>query len=365
MENHQTDTQFHPTLVGEIFSSNFCSIIFKSEIWLEEKYGKRYDLHRRKFPPWMGYNDFDKDYNPSGVWIEQMLDLENPMNWPCFVHSIDGLRRFIFNIDHLWDIHYRQRKFEYRTVGPEFGGGKGLFSLIEGTWNDLRGFVIGYLERTNYMVEINETEVEERWETGVYQEYYFNSMFGKDVLFGPIRIVNHDFKSGLVFKEKLVKLPVYSGINYWDIKISMKRGYRPEKYFFQCVDWPGVVLVHKCNTINIRKGQQIFCNYTGVKRLPNILDMDHPGKTKIHPANKDYEFPLERVDWKYPTNFAARGRLYFNTNAEDLDYVPHEEDPEEMWKDGCPGLEFPVEMENPIISFPGSPIRSEEDYQII
>ena len=70
--------------------------------------------------------------------------------------------------------------------------------------------------------------------------------------------VNHDLKSGLVFKEKNMKVPVYNGINYWEIKLNMSIGYRPDKYFFRCVDMPGVVLTRVCNTINIRRGQQIW-----------------------------------------------------------------------------------------------------------
>ena len=338
----------------------------KSEIWLEEKYGNSYNLHKRQLPPWMGYRELDKEGDPTGNWIAKIIDLENPMNWPCFVHSIDGLRRFIFNIDHLWDIWYSPKHFEWRPVGPELGGGKGLFSLVEGHWTDFRSNILGYIERTGYEKEVNEVEVEDRWETKVYQEYYFNSVYGKDVMIGPLRGVNHDLKSGLVFKEKTLQLPVYYGINYWAIKMNIDLDHRPDKYFFRCVDWPGVVLSHPhSNSIEIRRGQQIFANYTGKKRLPNIPDKNHPGKKIPNPANRDYEFPLEKVDWKYPVTFAARGRLYFNTNSDDLDYVPHEAQQNELWKDGCPALEFPDEMDDPVISFPNSPQESEEDMDIV
>jgi len=96
---------------------------------------------------------------------------------------------------------------------------------------------------------------------------------------------------------------------------------------------------------------------SGIKRLPNIPDPDNPKRMIYNPLNVDYIFPPEKVDWKYnPLNFAARGRLYFNTNSEDLDYVPHYDVQEdEMLKDGCPGLTFPDDMEYPIISYPGTP----------
>jgi hypothetical protein len=356
MSDYVSSWKFHPKLVGNIFASRFRSILFKCEIWLEEKYGEKYDTHKRMFPPWYEYEEIDKDDPEKKIRVPKLIDFVYPMNWPPFVHSEGGMDRAQFNLDHLWDIWY-DNDFFYCGPSPEgYGSGKAIFAKKNTNLRNLDNQLVGYLESLRYMREVSDTEVEEEYEDHVFNEYYFNSMYERDALYGPLRGCNYRQSSGLFFKKSEVDIPVYSGLNYYKIKLAKAVNYKPEKYFFRCIKVPGVLLSSNSNTIDIVKGRQITVNYLGKPKPPQRKRPIAANEEKKEEVAEVYEFPPEKDHWNYPIKYAPRGRLYFNEIADDLDYDYHIVDESEMLKDGCTRLAlYPPELENPIIQFPHTP----------
>jgi len=350
---------FHPTLIGNVFASRFRSILFKCEIWLEEKYGKSYELHSRLLPPWYTYAEIDSKLEETGRYVPKLIDFKYPMNWPPFVHSEGGMTRAQFALDHLWDIWYGTDLFYFGPSPEGYGPGKAMFASKKTNLTALSDKVVGYLEVLHYHRDVNDVQVVDEWEDKVFHEYYFNSMYGRDALFGPIRACNHRPDSGLIFKEKDVELPVYYGINYWRIKNAMAQDppYKPEKYFFKCITVPGVVLGSNSNTIDIPKNRQITINYTGVKKAKK-------GGTLTGKDQKSvvYRFTKEKEEWDYPVEYAARGRMYFNETSEDNDYFDSIVDESEVLKDGCPTPTIPYDIDyEPVIRFPETPEGSDDE----
>jgi hypothetical protein len=358
MSDYIPEWTFHPTLIGNIFSSRFRSILFKCEIWLEEKYGKSYELHSRTFPPWYSYPEIGANLVATGARVPKLIDFQYPMNWPPFVHSEGGMLRAQFALDHLWDIWYGTDIFYFGPAPEGYGPGKAMFAKKKLNLTTIQDKVLGYIEVLKYQREISEEEVEDEWEDYVFQEYYFNSMYGRDALYGPLRACNHRVTSGLLFKKKVLQVPIYNGINYWRIRMAMAKDppYKPEKYFFRCIDIPGVVLTSKSHTIDIPKDGQITVNYTGIgkaKKKGTLTGLDQT----LPPV---YVFPAEKEDWCYPVEYAARGRLYFNETSEDNDYIDTVVDESECYKDGCPNIPYPFNYSDPIIYFPESPEGSDD-----
>jgi hypothetical protein len=126
------------------------------------------------------------------------------------------------------------------------------------------------------------------------------------------------------------------------------------------------MLSSNSNTIDITKGRQITVNYLGKEKpkrkrpvpcVPAALEEKVAGEEA---AEELFVFPLEYPDWKYPDNYAARGRLYFNEISDDLDYEDHIVDESEKLKDGCTNLAlYPDDYENPIVHFPSTPDPNE------
>jgi len=350
MSDYIPEWTFHPILIGNIFASRFRSILFKCEIWLEEKYGKRYDLQSRYLPPWYEYPELDSNMRPTGNTVPKLMDFKYPMNWPPFVHSEGGMLRAQFALDYLWDIWYGHDFFYFGPSPEGFGPGKAMFARRACNLRDIDHKVIGFLETLSYFRDISDEVVVKESEHFVFEEYYFNSMYGKDALYGPIRACNHRANSGLVFKKTILQVPVYNGLNYWKIKIKMEQNppYKPEKYFFRCIDVNGVVVASNSHTIDIRKHSQITINYTGICKAKKNATLQ---KKDQKPAPIQ-EFPLEKPEWNYPVRYAARGRLYFNETSEDNDYIDHVVDESELWKDGCPNITYPADYS--YIDFPES-----------
>jgi len=351
-----TNNIFHPNLIGEIFASRFRTILMKCEIWLEEKYGMDFENHKRKLPPWYEYVKVDEEGNETGVVVPNLCNFDNPMNWPCFVHSSEGMKRAKFVLSYLWDVWYMSSLFEWYPSPEGFGPGKACKAKCNTNLTSLQSPLIGFLEPLTYMKEVGEEDVVELSEERVFKEYYFNSLFDGAAMIGPLRGVNHNPRSGLTFKKKMVSVPVYSGLDYFIIKGYMATNYKPHKYFYRCIDIPGVVLWSRSHTIDIRKGSQITCNYTGRKAA-------RPDETPVPP----FEFALEREHWQYPVPYAARGRLYFNETSEDNDYFGNEVEVEEVekLKDGCHNMQYPSGYdEYPIIYYPETPEESEAESEV-
>jgi hypothetical protein len=352
MSDNIPEWTFHPILIGNIFASRFRSILFKSEIWLEEKYGKSYELHSRVLPPWYTYPETGPNLQLTGAMVPKLIDFKYPMNWPPFVHSEGGMLRAQFALDHLWDIWYGTDVFYFGPSPEGYGPGKAMFASKKVNLRTLQDKVLGYLEVLKYERDISEEEVEDAWEDHVFKEYYFNSLYGRDALYGPLRACNHRATSGLLFKKKDLDVPVYNGINYFRIKRAMASDppYKPEKYFYHCISIPGVVLSSASHTIDIPRHAQITVNYTGVGRAKKKGTLT--GKDQTPAPVQD--FPMEKEDWCYPVEYAARGRLYFNETSEDNDYIDTLIDESELIKDGC------TTIPDPYFPFPETPEGSDD-----
>ena len=72
-----TDNIFHPNLLGEVFASRHRSILLKSDLWLEEKYGMDLEMQKRKLPPRYDYIKIDEEGNPTGESVPKLLDFNN------------------------------------------------------------------------------------------------------------------------------------------------------------------------------------------------------------------------------------------------------------------------------------------------
>ena len=128
MSDYLPEWTFHPTLIGNVFASRFRSILFKCEIWLEEKYGKSYELHSRLLPPWYTYAEIDSKLEETGRYVPKLIDFKYSMNWPPFVHSEGGMTRAQFALDHLWDIWYGTDLFYFDPSPEGYGPGKAMFA---------------------------------------------------------------------------------------------------------------------------------------------------------------------------------------------------------------------------------------------
>ena len=283
-----TDNYFyHPELLANVFPSKFCTINFKSWLYVREKFLGSEELRARSCPPW---EDCPGDPLRELPASSKVVNFESPMDWPTFVNTRHGMEKARYAMDWIWEQCTKNPLLEIRNCGAEFSFQLGLFFRCDCTIHELRKVLFGVLEPVHY-----KRGEELHSEIRVYKEYSFNSILQEMPMWGLIAIANHSRYSSVYYDTKKsptsrallsLSIPVYSGKRYINNFISNT---------FFCEQFRGVSVFSRSHSKRFEKDAQFFINY-------------FPGDCQEH--------GVDSVDWPTSNNFIFPPDYFISSNLE-------------------------------------------------